>query len=47
MDREGCGFTFLQKKFPSISMGKFRASIFDCPQIREFKKDLMFDEALS
>ena len=45
MDREGSRFVFLQK-FPQISMEKLEAGIFDGPQIRELRKDSMFDEAL-
>ena len=47
MDREGSGFTFLQKKFLRISVEKVRVGIFDAPQIRELMKDAMFDEVLS
>ena len=44
---EGCEFAFLLVKFPRISMEKFKAGIFDGPQIRELMKDPMLDEALS
>ena len=47
MDREGRGFTFLQQKFPRISLENLKAGIFDGPQIRKLMKDLMFDDALS
>ena len=47
IDKEGSGFAFLQDKFPRISMEKFKAGIFDSPQIRELMKDPMLDEALS
>ena len=47
MCREGRGFAFLQQKFPRISFEKFKAGIFDGPQIRELMKDSMFDDALS
>ena len=47
MDREGRGFTFLQHKFPRISLGKLKAGIFGGPQIRELMKDSIFDDALS
>ena len=43
MDRGGSGFTFLQKKFPRISMEELKVGIFDGPQIRELMKDPMFD----
>ena len=46
-DREGRGFTFLQQKFPWISLEKLKASIFGRPQIRELMKDSMFNDALS
>ena len=45
MDKEGSRFAFHQK-FPLLSMEKFKAGIFDSPQIRELMKDPMFDEAL-
>ena len=44
MDREGSGFAFLQEKFPKISIEKFKADIFDGPQIRKLTKDPIFDE---
>ena len=47
MNREGSGFTFLQDKFPQLSMEKLKAGIFDGPQIRELMKDPMLGEALS
>ena len=47
MDRDGRGFTFLQQKFPQISLEKLKAGIFDWPQIRELLKDSMFNDALS
>ena len=46
MDREDCGFAFLQK-FPRTSMEKLKAGIFNGPQIRKFMKSPMFDETLS
>ena len=46
MDREGSGFTFLQK-FLQISMEKLKAGIFNGCQIRELMKDSMIDEAQS
>ena len=46
MDSEGSGSAFLQR-FPRIGIEKLKAGIFDGPQIREFVKDPMFDEALS
>ena len=47
IDREDSRFAFLQEKFPRISMEKFKAGIFNDPQIRELMKDPMFDEAWS
>ena len=47
MDREGRGFTFLQQKFPRITLGKLKSGIFGGPQIRELMKGSMFDDALS
>ena len=47
MDRKGKGFTFLQQKFPRVSLEKLKAGIFDGPQIRELMKDSTFDDALS
>ncbi|XP_076053032.1 uncharacterized protein LOC143032339 [Oratosquilla oratoria] len=47
MDKDGMGFTFLQLKFPRISLEKLKAGIFDGPQIRELMKDSMFDDALN
>ena len=47
MDRKGRGFTFLQQKFPRVSLEKHKAAIFDGPQIRELMKDSTFDDALS
>ena len=47
MDRDGRGFTFLQQKFPQISLEKLKAGIFDWPQTRELLKDSMFNDALS
>ena len=46
IDRKSSGFTFFEK-FPSISMEKLKAGIFDDSQIRELMKDLIFDKALS
>ena len=46
MERESCGLAFLQEKFTLISMEKFKAGIFDNPQIKEPMKDPMFDDAL-
>ena len=45
MIREGSGFNFFQK-FPRICMEKFKADIFDGPQIRELINDQV-DEDLS
>ena len=47
MDRKGKGFTFLQQRFPRVSLEKLKAGIFDGPQIREFMKDSTFNDALS
>ena len=47
MDREGRGFTFLQQKFPRITLGKLKSGIFGGPHIRELMKGSMFDDALS
>ena len=47
MDRKIKGFTFLQQKFPPVSLKKLKAGIFDGPQIRELMKDSTFDDALS
>ena len=46
-DREGRGFTFLQQKFPWISLEKLKAGIFYGPQIQELMKDSMFNDVLS
>ena len=47
IDRKGSRFAFLQENSPRISMEKLKAGIFDGLQIRELKKELMFDEALT
>ena len=47
LDREGRGFAFLQQKFQQKSMEKFKAGIFDGPQIRELIKNTSFDNALN
>ena len=39
MDREGRGFTFLQKKFPRISVEKVKAGILDRSKKKKKKKD--------
>ena len=46
VDREGSEFVFLLGRFLRMSMEKLKAGIFDGPQMREFMKDLMFNEAL-
>ena len=45
-DMESSVFAFLQK-LPQISMKRIKAGIFDDLQIREHRKDSMFDEVLS
>ena len=47
LDREGRGFAFLHQKFQQKSMEKFKAGIFDGPQIRELIKDTSFNDALN
>ena len=47
IDREDRRFTFLQQRFPRISLEKLKAGIFVGHQIRELMKDSMFDDALS
>ena len=47
LDREGRGFAFLHQKFQQKSMEKFKAGIFDGPQIRELIKNTSFDNALN
>lgn len=47
MDREGSRFAFHQEKFPQISIKKFKAGIYDNPQMRQLMKDPMLDKALS
>ena len=47
MDRKGCGFAFLQEKFPWKSVEKIKIGMFNGPQIRELMKDPIFDTAPS
>ena len=40
-------FTFLQHKFPRMSLEKLKAGAFDGPQIRELMNDSVFDDSMS
>ena len=47
LDREGCEFAFLHRKFQQKITEKIKAGIFDGPQIRKLIKDTSFDVALN
>ena len=47
LDRNGSGFFFLCEKFKRKTMEKFKAALFDGPEIREIMKDASFDESLN
>ena len=42
LDKDGNCFSYIAKTFPSFSMEKLKAGIFDGPQIRKLKQDQMF-----
>ena len=47
MDKEGEGFQYQQKQFPSLSYAKNKEGIFVVLQIRHLMKDKNFEDALN